>query len=91
MNFNAPLLRPIRILLFPASLIYALLVRIRNFFFDRNIFQHATFNFPLICIGNLSVGGTGKSSMVELLVEQLQAEYRMAILDRKSTRLNSSH
>ena len=82
MNFNAPLLRPIRILLFPASLIYALLVRIRNFFFDRNIFQHATFNFPLICIGNLSVGGTGKSSMVEFLVEQLQAEYRMAILSR---------
>lgn len=82
MNFNAPLLRPIRILLFPLSLIYAVVVWIRNRLYDKKILSSSSFNLPVICVGNLSVGGTGKSTMVEFLVRQLKDQVTLAILSR---------
>lgn len=82
MNFNAPLLKPIRILLFPISLVYALVVWIRNRCYDHNIFRSTSFNLPIICVGNLSAGGTGKSSMIELLLAELQTDYHLAVLSR---------
>jgi tetraacyldisaccharide 4'-kinase len=82
MNFNIPLLRPIRILLFPLSLVYALIIRLRNWCYDRNIFYATTFNLPIICIGNLAAGGTGKSPMVELLIRTLQHQFEIAVLSR---------
>ncbi|HYE53221.1 MAG TPA: tetraacyldisaccharide 4'-kinase, partial [Chitinophagaceae bacterium] len=68
MNFNFPLLRPVRILLFPLSLIYGSLILLRNFLYNKNVLSSTSFNLPLICVGNLSVGGTGKSPMVEFLL-----------------------
>ena len=82
MNFNFPLLRPIRILLFPLSLFYALIIRIRNWCFDKHILVSTSFNLPIICIGNLAVGGTGKSPMVELLMRMLKDRFEIAILSR---------
>src|ERR1700730_3665543 len=82
MNFNVPLLKPIRILLFPFSLIYALFLFGRNFLYDKKILSSTSFNLPLISVGNLSVGGTGKSPMVEWLVRQLKNDYRIAVLSR---------
>jgi tetraacyldisaccharide 4'-kinase len=82
MNFNVPLLKPIRILLFPFSLIYALMVFLRNFLYDKKLLSSTTFNFPLISVGNLSVGGTGKSPMVEWLLRQLRNDFRIAVLSR---------
>ncbi|HXB45419.1 MAG TPA: tetraacyldisaccharide 4'-kinase [Puia sp.] len=82
MNFNFPLLKPIRILLFPFSLIYALMILARNWCYDRNIFTSTSFNLPIICIGNLVVGGTGKSPMVEFLVQKLNNDYSVAVLSR---------
>ena len=82
MNFNFPLLKPIRILLFPFSLVYALIVTIRNWAFDKKILPSASFNLPIICIGNLAVGGTGKSPMVELLIRLLKDRYPVAVLSR---------
>jgi tetraacyldisaccharide 4'-kinase len=82
MNVNSFLLRPIRILLFPLSLIYALIVKLRNWFFDRRILPSASFNLPLICVGNLAVGGTGKSPMVEWMVAELKDRFAVAILSR---------
>lgn len=82
MNFNFYLLKSLRILLFPISLIYALVVKIRNFIFNKNILHSAQFNFPIICVGNLVVGGTGKSPMVELLLDILQQDYQVATLSR---------
>jgi tetraacyldisaccharide 4'-kinase len=81
-NLNYPLLKPVRILLLPFSLIYGLIVYIRNWMFDKNLFRSATFNLPIICIGNLSVGGTGKSPMVEFLIGKLQRKFRLAVLSR---------
>lgn len=82
MNFNFPLLRPVRMLLFPFSFIYGLIVFLRNRLYDRNFFSSTSFNLPLICVGNLSVGGTGKSPMVELIVKSLKNKYRIAVLSR---------
>lgn len=50
--------------------------------FDKNIILSAQFNFPIICVGNLVVGGTGKSPMVELLLDILQEHYHVATLSR---------
>jgi tetraacyldisaccharide 4'-kinase len=81
-NLNYPLLKPVRILLLPFSLIYGLIIYIRNWLFDFKIIQSASFNLPVICIGNLSVGGTGKSPMVEFLIEKLRDQFKVAVLSR---------
>ncbi len=72
MNFNTIFLKSFRVLLLPVALIYGLVVYIRNRLFDRNYLKSTDFNFPLICVGNIAVGGTGKSPMVEYLVQLLQ-------------------
>jgi len=82
MNFNAPLLRPIRILLFPFSLAYGAVVWLRNRLYDKNILKSADFNLPLVCVGNLSTGGTGKSPMVEFLLKHLHRQIEVAVLSR---------
>ena len=50
--------------------------------FDKNILKSSSFNFPIICIGNLSVGGTGKTPMVEYLVRLLKNDLHVATLSR---------
>jgi len=82
MNFNAPLLKPIRILLFPFSLVYAAVVWLRNVLFDKKILTSSSFNLPIICVGNLSVGGTGKSPLIEILIAFLKDQYTVAVLSR---------
>jgi len=82
MNLNFPLLKPIRILLFPLSLIYALIIRLRNWCYDKKILASTSFNLPIICIGNVAVGGTGKSPMVEFLVRSLKDKFEIAVLSR---------
>lgn len=76
------MLRSFRYLLFPISLVYGAAVWIRNWLFDKNILKSAQFNFPIICIGNIAVGGTGKTPMVEYLVRLLQQDYNTATLSR---------
>jgi tetraacyldisaccharide 4'-kinase len=90
-NLNYPLLKPVRMLMLPFSLVYGLIICVRNWLFDTNILRSATFNLPLICIGNLAVGGTGKSPMVELLVGKLKAKYPIAILSRGYKRKTSGY
>jgi tetraacyldisaccharide 4'-kinase len=82
MNFNFPLLRPVRILLFPLSLVYAAIVSLRNWCYDKGFFYSTPFNLPIICVGNLAVGGTGKSPMVEWLIRTLSDRYTVAVLSR---------
>ena len=75
-------LKTFRILLFPLAIVYWLIIFIRNKFYDLKIFDSATFGMPLICVGNLSVGGTGKSPMVEFLVRNLKDDFKVATLSR---------
>lgn len=82
MNFNTIFLKSFRVLLLPLALVYGLIIYLRNWLFDRNYLKSAQFNFPLICVGNLSVGGTGKSPMVEYLVELLKPGHKVGTLSR---------
>ncbi|HSZ31733.1 MAG TPA: tetraacyldisaccharide 4'-kinase [Puia sp.] len=81
-NLNYPLLKPVRMLMLPFSLVYGFVIWVRNWMFDRNILRSASFNLPLICIGNLAVGGTGKSPMVEFLIAKLKNQFHIAVLSR---------
>lgn len=72
----------VRVILFPIVPIYYLVSWLRNLFFDLGIFKSNTYHFPVICVGNLSTGGTGKSPMIEYLIRLLQTKYRVAILSR---------
>ncbi len=82
MNFNEFFLKSFRILLLPFAILYGFVIIIRNYLYDKNIYKSAQFNLPLICVGNLAVGGTGKSPMVEYLVDLLHPRYRIATLSR---------
>jgi tetraacyldisaccharide 4'-kinase len=70
------------ILLFPLSILYGLILGIRNFLFDKNIFHSQTFSFPVISIGNLNLGGVGKTPHIEYLINLLKNDYNIATLSR---------
>ncbi len=72
----------LRRLAFPISLIYAMVVYIRNFLFDKNIFKSKSYHTKTICVGNLSVGGTGKTPMIEFLINSIGENKKIAVLSR---------
>jgi len=72
----------LRWLLFPFSLIYGLAVVIRNWCYDAGVFKSHKFNKPVISVGNLDVGGAGKSPMTEYLIRLLKDNYKLATLSR---------
>ena len=76
------MLKSFRYLFFPLSLLYGCIIWLRNWLFDKNILKSASFNFPIICIGNIAVGGTGKTPMVEYLIRLLQNNFNTATLSR---------
>ncbi len=71
-----------RKILLPFSLIYWFIVSFRNFFYEIGVFKSYSFNTPVIVIGNLSTGGTGKSPQTEYLIRILSDAYRVATLSR---------
>lgn len=75
------MIRYARLLLLPISLIYGIIVFIRNKFYDWGVFRSTRFDLPVICVGNLVVGGSGKTPVTEYLV-QLLSGYKIAILSR---------
>ncbi len=75
-------MRFLRLLLFPFSLIYGLVVIIRNWCFDSGIFKSRKFYVPVVSVGNLDVGGAGKTPMTEYLVRLLKPHYKLATLSR---------
>lgn len=76
------MLKSFRYLLLPLSFLYGAIIKFRNWLYDKNILKSASFNFPIICVGNLAVGGTGKTPMTELLVSFLYAKFKTATLSR---------
>ena len=71
----------LRLFLFPFSFIYGLVVIIRNKLYDWGILKSVKFDLPVICVGNLVVGGSGKTPVTEYLVHLL-SDYKIAILSR---------
>ncbi|MEO6253599.1 MAG: tetraacyldisaccharide 4'-kinase [Ferruginibacter sp.] len=76
------LLKSFRYLLLPITWIYGAIIWLRNKLYDKNILKSASFNFPIICVGNLATGGTGKTPITEYLVRILKNEYKTATLSR---------
>jgi tetraacyldisaccharide 4'-kinase len=73
----------LKILFYPFSLLWQIVIFFRNFLYDKNILTKYSFEKPyLICVGNLSVGGTGKTPMTEFLAEYFAQKYPTAILSR---------
>lgn len=72
----------LRILLFPIACIYDLVTRIRNHLYDQGLKPSVKFDIPVVAVGNLTVGGTGKTPMIEHLIRLLQNEYKVATLSR---------
>jgi tetraacyldisaccharide 4'-kinase len=72
----------VKILLFPFACIYGLLTGIRNRLFDWKILPSRSYNIPVISVGNLSAGGTGKTPHTEYLTGLLRSKYKVAILSR---------
>jgi tetraacyldisaccharide 4'-kinase len=71
-----------RFLLYPFALLYGAIVWIRNRFYDAGLASSIKFDIPVVSVGNLSVGGTGKTPHIEYLVRLLQYQYRVATLSR---------
>ncbi|MBR6120941.1 MAG: tetraacyldisaccharide 4'-kinase [Prevotella sp.] len=69
-------------LLLPFSWLYGLGVGFRNFLFDMRVLKSRSFDVPVISVGNITVGGTGKTPHVEYLVRLLQKKLRVAVLSR---------
>lgn len=82
------MLRHLRKYLLPFALIYGLVVRIRNFLYDLEILRSIEFEIPVIGVGNITVGGTGKTPHVEYLVRFLKQQYHTAVLSRGYRRLS---
>lgn len=77
----------IRIILFPVVPIYFLVTWLRNWLYDKGIMSSKTYDLPIICVGNLSTGGTGKTPMIEYLIRLLKDEKYIATLSRGYKRI----
>ncbi|MGZ3776594.1 MAG: tetraacyldisaccharide 4'-kinase [Mucilaginibacter sp.] len=71
-----------RWLLFPFALLYGLVIVIRNWLYDAGILKSREFSIPIISVGNLEVGGAGKSPMTEYLVRLFKDDCKVATLSR---------
>ncbi|WP_366521583.1 tetraacyldisaccharide 4'-kinase [uncultured Polaribacter sp.] len=76
------MMKILRYLLFPFAILYDVITRIRNLCFDAGFFKQKVFKIPIIVVGNLSVGGTGKTPQIEYLVRLLKGTYKVAIVSR---------
>lgn len=72
----------LRKILYPFSIIYDIVTSVRNFFFDKGIFKSKRYDLPVLAVGNLCVGGTGKSPMIEYLIRLLKDDFSIATLSR---------
>ena len=68
--------------LLPLSWLYGLGVRFRNFLFDVGILKSQDYKVPIISVGNITVGGTGKTPHVEYLAKLLKDQFKVAVLSR---------
>lgn len=71
-----------RTLLLPFSLFYGIAVVVRNWFFEKQILKTTKVNVPVVSVGNISVGGVGKTPLVELLIEKISASCQCGVVSR---------
>ena len=72
----------LKVFLYPFSIIYGIIIFFRNRFYDLGILKSKDFNVPVISVGNITVGGTGKTTHIEYLAGILKEHFRVAVLSR---------
>ncbi len=80
----------IRPALTPLSWIYGIGVELRNTLFDNGVLKQKEYPIPIICVGNLTVGGTGKTPHIEYIINLLSDSYRVAVVSRGYKRKSNS-
>ncbi len=70
------------LLLYPISKIYGVVMAVRNKMFDYGILKQQEFDIPIVVVGNIAMGGTGKTPHVEYIVESLLGKYNIGVLSR---------
>ncbi|UTW67335.1 tetraacyldisaccharide 4'-kinase [bacterium SCSIO 12643] len=80
-----------RLILYPFAVVYDGVTRIKNFLYNRNILHSNSFDIPLIVIGNLAIGGTGKTPHTEYIARLLRSSFRIAVLSRGYGRKTSGY
>jgi tetraacyldisaccharide 4'-kinase len=81
--------RLLHTLLLPFALLYGCVVEIRNLLFDKKLLPVKTFPLPVISVGNIAVGGTGKTPHTEYLIRLLRDDYKVGVLSRGYKRKRS--
>lgn len=69
-------------LLIPFSWLYGLIISFRKWLYKSGLYTRSKFDFPIICVGNLTAGGTGKTPHIEWLIKNLNGHYQVAVLSR---------
>lgn len=75
-------LRILQLLLLPVSLLYGGIMSLRNLLYDIKLIKSTTFNIPVIGVGNLAIGGTGKTPHVEYLIQKLSPHLKIGVMSR---------
>lgn len=75
------------LILWPLSKIYGTVVSVRNLLFDWQILKQQEFDIPVIVVGNIAIGGTGKTPHTEYIIEAMRHSYRIGVLSRGYKRL----
>ncbi len=70
------------IALYPISLLYGVITGVRNFLFNKKMLRSVGFETPVISVGNLAVGGTGKTPHTEFILRNLGKKYKLAVVSR---------
>lgn len=84
-------MKVLRFLAFPFAILYGWVTGLRNFMYDTGFLESREYKIPIVCVGNLSVGGTGKSPMIEYLISFLKEHYQVAVLSRGYKRETSGY
>ena len=70
------------LLLKPVSIVYGWVMAVRNMMFDKGILKQTEFDIPVITVGNISMGGSGKTPHTEYILDKLTNDYHIGMLSR---------
>ena len=73
------------------SYIYRMVITVRHWLFDIGFLKSEEFDIPIICVGNITVGGTGKTPAAEMIIDYMRSHYRVALLSRGYGRRTSGY